>query len=668
MTTTLARAATTRRSRGFGAALLFVLGALCTAPATAQTRKELGRMWTFEAAPVGWFQEAYDWAPSDEWLDHARLASLRLGQRDEKGEIRFFCSASFVSPHGLIMTNHHCSRDAIAALQGDDDWLKDGFYAGGYDGEIHVKGLLVSQMVGQTDVTEAVAAQGEQAVLAGAKEEHPELRHEIIALYQGGNYQLYSYKVYDDLRLVCAPHGQSAHFGGDPDNFCYPRWGLDFSFLRAYEGGKPVDTKANCFEWRTEGADEGEVVFVTGNPGRTGRLKTHAQCEFLRDHYYPPLVARYEGMVAQLHEKAKESAAAEKELRPQILRFENSRKALQGYLDGLRDPRILEIKAKAEAELRAEVAKRPELQEKYGDAWDQLALIQTEKVQAMKDGKNPGSFAEDEARHEKRIGEACFAVYGTSIPPDATMSLRISDGVVKGYPMNGTLAPYFTTLYGLFARHAEFGGVHPFDMPQAWLDAEPKLDLKTPFNFVATCDIIGGNSGSPMIDKEQRVIGLVFDGNIEMLGNNYVFDDEISRTVSVHPAIIIEALRKIYRAGALANELERKGQKKERVGIFEGVRRASDEAKVTKAKTDIVVLADSVRLYYTQNGRLPASIEVLAEPDDKGRTWVTGLSDDPWGNAYQLREGRTPREFEVVSYGPDGSEGTGDDLSSRKRS
>ncbi|MEZ6037743.1 MAG: S46 family peptidase [Planctomycetota bacterium] len=562
MNTTLARAATPRRSRGFGAALLFALGALCAAPATAQTRKELGRMWTFEAAPVGWFQQAYDWAPNDGWLEHARLASLRLGKRDpQTGDIRFFCSASFVSPHGLIMTNHHCSRDAIASVQGENDWLKDGFYAGSYDGEIHVPGLVVSQMVAQADVTAAVAEQGDKAVLAAAEKAQPQLFHQVIALYQGGNYQLYSFKLFEDLRLVCAPHGQSAHFGGDPDNFCYPRWGLDFSFLRAYENGQPADTKTQCFEWRTEGASEGEVVFVTGNPGRTGRLKTYAQCEYLRDQYYPPLVKRYEQMVAQMHERAKESAEVEKELRPQILRFENSRKALQGYLDGLRNPRIMEIKAKAEAELRAEVAKRPELQEQYGDAWDQLALIQTQKVQAAKAGENPNQFAADEAKHEKRIGEACFAVYGTSIPPDATMSLRISDGVVKGYPMNGTVAPYFTTLYGLFARHAEFGGTHPFDMPQAWLDAEKKLDLKTPFNFVATCDIIGGNSGSPMIDKEQRVIGLVFDGNIEMLGNNYVFDDEISRTVSVHPAIIIETLRKIYGAGKLADELERKGKK-----------------------------------------------------------------------------------------------------------
>ena len=519
-------------------------------------------MWTYESAPLGWFQQAYDWQPTPEWLEHARMASLRLGQRQPNGEIRYFCSASFVSAYGLVMTNHHCARDAIVSVQGDNDWLKDGFYAGGYDGELKVPGLLCSQLVAQKDVTAEVNAQGEDAVLAAAKQANPDLSHQVISLYQGGSYQLYSFKLYEDLRLVCAPHGQSAHFGGDPDNFCYPRWGLDFSFVRAYENGQPADTKQHHFQWRTEGADEGEVVFVTGNPGRTGRLKTLAQCEFMRDHYYPPLVKRYEQMVATMKKRSAEDAAFEKKNRAQLLRFENGRKALQGYLDGLQNERILAIKEKAERDLRAEVAKRTALQQQYADAWDKIAEIQQQKIAALEDGAAIGAlnqrFGEEERKHEKRIGEACFAVYGTSIPPDATMSLRLSDGVVKGFPMNGTVAPFFTTLYGLFARHHEFSGEHPFDLPQQWLDRESKLDLKTPFNFVATADIIGGNSGSPMIDKDLKVVGLVFDGNIQMLGNNYVFDDEVARCVSVHPAIIIESLRKIYDAPRLADELESK--------------------------------------------------------------------------------------------------------------
>ena len=547
----------TRFSLARAAGLLLPIAALL-APAQAQAHKELGRMWTFEAAPVGWFQQAYDFAPTDEWLERAKLSSLRFGRVGDNGDVRFFCSASFVSPNGLIMTNHHCSRDVIVAVQGTADWLKDGYYAASYEREIKAPGFVMTQLLTQRDVTKEVAANGEKAVLAAAKEEHPELRHEVIALYQGGNYQLYSYKVYDDLRLVCAPHGQSAHFGGDPDNFCYPRWGLDFSFLRAYEGDKPVDSSAHYFTWKTEGAKEGDTVFVTGNPGRTGRLQTLAQCEFLRDHLLPNRVAATEQALRDLNAKAAESAENERTMRADILRQENTRKALQGYLDGLRNPRILEIKQRAESALRQEVAKNPELQKDYGDTWDKIAALQQEKVAALKDPAKMVQLQRDEAALNKRVGEAAFAVYGTSIPPDATMSLRISDGVVKGYPMNGTLAPYFTTLYGLFARHHEFGGVHPFDLPQVWLDREKQLNLATPYNFVATCDIIGGNSGSPMIDKELNVVGLIFDGNIEMLGNNYVFDDQISRTVSVHPAIIIESLRKIYDAGKLADELERK--------------------------------------------------------------------------------------------------------------
>ena len=552
-------AAGARRFGPIRAALGMVVAAAALAlPATSQAHKELGRMWTFESAPLGWFQEAYDWQPTDEWLQHARLSSLRLGNRTEGGELRYFCSASFVSPHGLIMTNHHCARDSIASVQGDNDWLKDGFYAGSYDGEIKIPGLVVAQMVAQADVTAKVQADGREAVLKAANEAQPELSHQVIGLYQGGNYQLYSFKIWDDLRLVCAPHGQSAHYGGDPDNFCYPRWGLDFAFLRAYVDGQPADSKEHCFEWRTEGAKLGEPVFVTGNPGTTGRLKTLAQCEFLRDHFWPARVERVKTLLGQLNERAKQSAEQEKQLRPRILQFENARKAWQGYLDGLNNERILAIKAKAEADLRAAVAQDAALQEKYGDAWDKIAALQVRKIKAMEAGEPVDEFQRAEKEHEKRIGEACFAVYGTSIPPDATMSLRLSDGVVKGYEMNGTLAPHYTTLYGLFARFHEFGGTHPFDLPPVWLENEAKLNLKTPFNFVATCDIIGGNSGSPMIDTEQRVIGLVFDGNIEMLGNNYVFDDEVSRTVSVHPAIIIESLRKIYGAADLADELERK--------------------------------------------------------------------------------------------------------------
>ncbi|MBL8727743.1 MAG: S46 family peptidase [Planctomycetes bacterium] len=644
---------------------------VCLGSATAQIRKELGRMWTFEAAPLGWFQQAYDFTPSQQWLDHARLSSLRLGKRNPEvdGGIQWFCSASFVSPYGLIMTNHHCSRDAIVSVQGDNDWLKDGFYAGDFAGEVKIPDVLVSQLVSTRDVTKEVAADGIEAVRAAAEQAQPELLHQVIALYQGGNYQLYSHKIYDDLRLVCAPHGQSAHFGGDPDNFCYPRWGLDFSFLRAWDGDKPLDTKANCFRWKTEGAQEGDLVFVTGNPGRTGRLQTLAQCEYLRDHFYPGQLERLHAMLDRMYAAAAESPEKEKELRATILRYENGRKAYRGYLDGLQNPRILAIKQKAERELRAAVDADAKLQAAYGDAWDKVAELQRQKVAAAGDVEAMKDLVAQEAEQQKRIGEACFAVYGTEVPPDATMSLRISDGVVKGYAMNGTLAPWFTTLYGLFGRHAEFGGKHPFDLPQAWLDKEKQLDLATPFNFVATCDIIGGNSGSPMIDRDQNVVGLIFDGNIEMLGNNYVFDDEIGRTVSVHPAIIVEALRKVYDAKPLADELEypQAGLVAMATSVRRNVLGAIDEAKSTKAEVDVRVIADAVRSYRARNGKLPKTLAVLATQDDRGRSELEELPQDPWGHDYDLREGDRPSDWEVRSAGPDGKLDTDDDITSRKR-
>jgi hypothetical protein len=381
-------------------------------------------------------------------------------------------------------------------------------------------------------------------------------------------HQIYSYRVWDDIRLVCAPHGQCAHFGGDPDNFTYPRFGLDYAFVRAWVDGKPADTSKHHFKWRTAGASEGELVFVTGNPGSTGRLQTVAQVEHLRDAFYPNQLRGVTGMLQNLRKQAEESPEKEKQLRAQILNIENTVKAFQGYLDGLRDERIMAIKRKAEAKIRERVAADPALQEKYADAWTNLEAIAQEKTGLMASRERGGNRDEirarirelqkREAQEQKRVGEAFFAVYGTSIPPDATMTLRLSDGVVKGFPMNGTIAPFFTSLFGLYARHTEFGGVHPFDLPQVWLDKQKELDLRTPFNFVATCDIIGGNSGSPVIDKDLNVVGLIFDGNIQMLGNNYVFDDEVARAVAVHPAIIIESLRKVYGAGRLADELEGK--------------------------------------------------------------------------------------------------------------
>jgi len=545
-------------------ALLLALPALA-ATLPAQPHEELGRMWTFENLPLQWFKEAYDFEPSAEWLEKVRLSALRFGNG---------CSASFVSPRGLIMTNHHCARAYVAKVSPkDEDWLGEGHFTKSVEDEVPIPDLEVRQLVAMRDVTsdmnagldgidDAKARQerlsdNRKGIEAAAREKAPGLEHQLITLYQGGMYQLYSYKVYKDIRLVGAPHLQCAKFGGDPDNFTYPRFGLDFAFVRAWEDGRPADTSKHYFKWRTEGPKENETVFVVGNPGSTGRLKSIAQMEFLRDLQYPAVVKSFENRLAVLYKQAEADEEKGKALRSQILSLENSRKAVQGYLDGLRDERVMAIKRKAETAARDNVAAHKDIVDRLGDPWAELEALCAKKRDNPRLA-NSREMQAEEAALEKRIGEAFFALYGTSISPDATFSLRLADGRVQSFPCNGTIAPWFTSLYGLYARHTEFGGKPPFDLPQAWLDREKTLDLHTPFNLVSTCDIIGGNSGSPMIDQEARVVGLIFDGNIEMLANNFVFTDEVARSVSVHPAIIIAALRKVYDRPQLADEVEGK--------------------------------------------------------------------------------------------------------------
>jgi hypothetical protein len=542
---------------------------LFVASLPAQPHKELGRMWTFEKLPLAWFKEAYDFEPSAQWLEQVRLSALKFGRG---------CSSSFVSPRGLIMTNHHCARDAVAkASPKDQDWLGDGFFAKALEDEVKLAGMEVRQLVAMREVTKEMndglegladasarsqkLLENRRKILADAKEQAADLEHQVIDLYQGGMYQLYSSKVYKDIRLVASPHLQCAKFGGDPDNFTYPRFSLDFAFVRAWENDRPVDSSKHYFKWRTEGPKEGETVFVVGNPGSTGRLKSIAQMEYLRDVQYPRVVESLEGRLAQMNQQAAADPEKGKGLRAAILGLENNRKAIAGYLDGLRNEKVMAVKRAAEQQARDKVAADASLVARLGDPWAELEALHARK-RAIAAGEEKADADErkvlqdQEAALEKRVGEAFFAIYGTAIAPDATLSLRLSDGVVKSFPSNGTIAPWFTSLYGLYARHTEFGGKDPFHLPQVWLDREKVLDLRTPFNLVSTCDIIGGNSGSAMIDTQARVVGLIFDGNIESLGNNFVFTDDVARSVSVHPAIIITALRQVYDRPHLADELE----------------------------------------------------------------------------------------------------------------
>ena len=666
----------------------------CAAAPRAQENLELGKMWTLERPPLAYLKNEYGFAPTEQWFDRLRLASIRFGSG---------CSSSFVSPKGLIMTNHHCVRGDIAKAQGGFDWVKDGFYARSLADEVKLPGLTVQQLVATEDVTAqmnegidagdddaTVAAKrkaNEAAVLVKAATDHPDTQPQVVTLFQGAMFELYVYKAYDDIRLVCAPHLQTSHFGGDPDNFCYPRYGIDFSFVRAYANDEPIDTSENYFRWCQGGVKEGELVFVTGNPGTTKRLLTRAQMEYLRDWYHPIVQGLIDARLRVRRDLVDRKPSLEKALRTEILSWENTQKAYQGYWDGLREPSLMAQKEAAEAAFQKRVQNDPELAKDFGDVWDRLAdvaerraalepkirfqntgghpvlalaldvvragratdaakqeaarararsqagavaaiseltrgefidhlerarqwlpaddawlaavigdrtptevadllenseLRDPQKLDALlgritgvwdgpmppelamaetilpmleSNGAENNALASIEEAQGARIGRALFGAYGTSVSPDATLTLRFSDGVVKGYKYNGTVAPHLTTFYGLYARATEFGNRHPFDLPQIWLDREDKIEMSKPVDLVSTNDIIGGNSGSPLVNANLEIVGLIFDGNIEMLPNRYVYRSEIARCVSVHVDGIMEALKKIYDADRIVAEL-----------------------------------------------------------------------------------------------------------------
>jgi hypothetical protein len=670
------------------AAVLFA-----AAPLSAQARPELGRMWTFEKPPREYLQQTYGFVPDGEWFDKVRLAALRFGRG---------CSASFVSPHGLILTNHHCVRGDIAANQGEHDWVKDGFVAAKQTDEVRLKGLTVQQLVATRDVTAEVLAgleadadeaaqatvrqRNEAKILADARSARPELQHQLVALFQGAVRQLYSYKVYDDIRLVVAPHLQAAHFGGDFDNFTYPRYGIDFAFCRAYENGAPADTAAHYYEWSATGPKANDLVFVVGNPGSTERLLTHAQFQHQRDARLPRIRQLIDNRLAILRRLAAKGGAEEKQHRTMILNFENSQKAYRGMHLGLLDDRFLARKAEAEKQFRARIDGDPALKARYGDLWDKIAAVAAEQTAiemplnfhtaggsieleralvlleiaavaktggdkaalekrladmparssdqqlaffvdhlvrakswlpegdpylvAVLRGREPeaavaawmadtrvgdteaiadwiagapDAITESDdpalaiarvlrtlqathratnqklearlAAHGRAIGLALFDAYGTEVSPDATFTLRFGDGVVAGYDYNGTKAPWRTTFHSMFGRSAEFDGVYPFDLPEAWRAAQKPIDLDKPVNFVCTNDSTGGNSGSPVVDRDRRLVGLLFDGNIESLPNDFMFEDRVARSVCVHVVAIVESMRKVYRADRIVTEL-----------------------------------------------------------------------------------------------------------------
>jgi hypothetical protein len=662
---------------------------------------DFGKMWTFENPPKSWFKEQYNMDVKDEWFDHVRKSALRFAT---------WCSASFISPDGLIMTNHHCSRDVVTNLQKEgENFDKNGFYAATLADERKAEGLFVEQMILAEDITAFVKektknakndtelAELQKSALDEARKMYSEkegwkgLRLQTVTFYSGGKFSIYGYKRYNDIRLVWIPELDLGFFGGDPDNFTYPRYNLDATFWRAYdEEGKPLNTSANYLKFNKNGAGEGEPVFVVGNPGRTERYRTVAQLQYDRDYRYPfsyRFLKNRNDMLNREYDKIKNDPAKEyeaQELLNQIANVANSMKAFGGITKGLRDTMLFNRKVEMENSIRA---KSPGL--KYWDemadmykvlnpnGWaithlspsplrgkifmlmhdlvnyeamvannddqakkDKLKASIMDKLPALNDAKEremlallfseieadiyPGDmtlskitgkktiaqtldymyrqtdftdskkvekyFAKEHRMHknddpllevarvlvnkfkdasklfqestparqalEAKIANQVFQVYGDKLPPDATFTLRISDGVVKGYDYNGTTAPVSTTYFGLYDRYYSHKMTFPWSLPERWTNPSMEL-LKSPFNFVSTNDIIGGNSGSPVVNKNREVVGLAFDGNIESLPGNFIFDDEFNRTVSVHAGGIYAALKYMFKADRILAELDK---------------------------------------------------------------------------------------------------------------
>jgi len=684
--------------------------------AASSLRAEEG-MWTFDNLPTKQISEKYGWAPDQAWLDHVRLSVLRFPGG----------SGSFVSKDGLVLTNHHVGRGWIQRVSSKDaDYVKNGFAALTREQEIKVPGLELMTLMATDNITERLA----KAVKAGLPEKESLKAREVeiekikqemqqksgltcehVSLYQGGEHWIYSYKKHTDVRLVFAPEQQVAFFGGDPDNFTFPRHNLDFSIFRVYENGQPY-LATEFLHWTQTGLKAGDLTLVTGHPGRTNRQDTLAQMVYSRDVAIPMRLKSMERRKKALVEYAKTSAEASRQASTQIFGIENGIKATNGYWSGLKDKEAMARIAAAEKDLRARVAKDPKLAASVGESWGKIeqatkadkkmaketlllnqrgsfllgsdqnptllryaltlvrltaeeakpsdqrlpefsdAALKTAKVRlgipspyypeqeaflftrgledaarelgpehrfvkTMLGGKSPAAVAkaavegsklgDPEVRkallaggkkaiaesqdpmitlakkldpiarelrkrqedlvmsviteHGSRIAKARFAAYGKSAYPDATFTLRLTYGPVEGYPANGTLIQPFTTFGGLFDRYDGWGGNEAkahgsaWTLPQRWVDKRGALDASVPFNFAHKVDIIGGNSGSPVIDKQGELVGLIFDGNIESLPGNYFYDEKVNRGVAVDARAILHTLDKVYGATGLVAEL-----------------------------------------------------------------------------------------------------------------
>ncbi|MGE5055018.1 MAG: S46 family peptidase [Acidobacteriota bacterium] len=661
-------------------------------------------MWLYNAPPKDAINAKYGFELTQQWLDHVRLSSVRFNNGG---------SGSFVSPDGLTFTNHHVGAECVQQLStGGHDYIKTGFYAKTQAEEAKCPNLELNQLVGIEDVTEKInagvkpgmsaaeAGQAQRAAMSDVEKNcatSTGLRCDVVIFYSGQVYNLYKYKKYTDVRLVFAPEFDIAFFGGDPDNFTYPRYDLDITFFRVYEGGKPAHLD-NYLRWSSTGVNDGDLIFVSGHPGNTGRLLTVAQLEFLRDVQYPAALKYYARRIEVLQNFGKESEENARIAQEDIFSLQNSQKAITGYEAGLRDKSIMDQKAADEGKLRTSF-KANSKTAGAPDPWNEIVqaikvnhsifgnltylerlrgfprlpllartlvraaeekpkpnpdrfrefrdsalpsleqqLFSTEPiyknletvlltdaltemrqslgndnsdVQKVLQGKTPAEAAKElimntklddvavrkhlyeggqqaidgspdplitvmraidpDARAARKeyedkvesvvrrdgatIAKARFAQSGFTQPPDATFTLRLSYGQVKGYEENGKAIPFDTNIGVAYEHAAEHSNQPPYNLPESWITAKAQLNLKTSLNFVSTADIIGGNSGSPTVNKSGEVVGIIFDGNIQSLAWNFAYSDKQARAVSVDSRGIQEALRKIYGAAALADEL-----------------------------------------------------------------------------------------------------------------